>query len=355
MDLISAEKFLSLPKTELLDVRAEVEFQAGHFPGSVHSPLLTNEERHLVGIRYKEEGQEAAIRLGHQLVDPHRADRVQEWRKLLSRMAFPALTCFRGGLRSETAQRWLAEAGFASTRVEGGYKALRHLLLSQWEVPLRGFVVAGLTGSAKTRFIRGLGTPRALDLEAMAMHRGSAFGGLFQAGPQPAQQTFENTLAIELLRHRKKESDLLLEDESRLVGHCMIPSPFFQRMASLPRIFLECPEADRAKNILEEYILIPLAHHEPAFVMTELIRALRALRKRLGGLAADELEAKIRWAFQAPRGMESETLHQEWISYLLRHYYDPQYRHFMRHCVPAFRGKAEDCAHWLRGNSDLFS
>ncbi|BCB71448.1 hypothetical protein HMEPL2_17990 [Vreelandella aquamarina] len=36
-------------------------------PGAVNLPLMVDEERHQVGIAYKQQGQQAAIALGEQL------------------------------------------------------------------------------------------------------------------------------------------------------------------------------------------------------------------------------------------------------------------------------------------------
>jgi tRNA 2-selenouridine synthase len=345
---IEAEELLKRPGFTLLDVRAEVEFAEGHVPGSVNLPLLTDPERHLVGTAYKKEGSEAAVRLGHSLVDPHRAERVAGWKRYLGQQAFPVLTCFRGGLRSQITQQWLGEAGLEVPRVRGGYKAMRRALYRQWDQPLRGFVVAGLTGSNKTGFLRSLGTPRAIDLEGIAVHRGSAFGGLFQSGPQPSQQNFENAAALPMLQ--QGPGDYLFEDESRLVGRCVLPLGLFEKMRDLPRIFLVSTNEERAAHIFEEYVRVPLLSRAPTQVASELIGALRTLKNRLGGLAAAELETEIRAAFESGD-------HQGWILRLLTEYYDKLYNHAMsRHPYePAFRGSAAECEAFLRANSSLFT
>ena len=59
---------LFLGDTPLLDVRAPVEFAKGAFPTASNLPLLDDNERHRVGIRYKQQGQQAAIDLGNELV-----------------------------------------------------------------------------------------------------------------------------------------------------------------------------------------------------------------------------------------------------------------------------------------------
>ena len=348
---ISAEDLLKRPHFALLDVRAEVEFADGHIPGSVNFPILTNQERHEVGICYKEEGPSAAMALGYALVSPHKLERVAAWKAFLSEQSFPVLTCFRGGTRSEIARKWLHEVGMEAARVKGGYKAMRRVLAREWDEPLRGYVLTGLTGADKTGFLRSLNMPRAIDLEEMAMHRGSAFGGLFQPGPQPAQQTFENRLSLALKRLRPS-GELLFEDESRLVGRCVIPPVFFEKLKDLPRIYLEASDEERAEHIHRIYVAAPLKAYPPEKVEQDLLGSIRSIRNKLGGLAAAEIEKDIREALADG----DRDRHQRWILRLLREYYDGMYKHAMaRHpSKPIFQGKADDCREWLKANTDLF-
>ncbi|MEK7691316.1 MAG: rhodanese-like domain-containing protein, partial [Bdellovibrionota bacterium] len=190
----------------LIDVRSEGEFQTGHLPGAVSLPILNDSERHLVGLRYKTQGQEAAIVLAHSLVDPDRARRVECWLKALptASEATGYLFCWRGGLRSKTACAWINAAGGRTIRIEGGYKAVRAELLSQFETRrLLGFLtVTGYTGSGKTLLLRSIAqsSPHlVLDLESLANHRGSAFGNEPDGSPQPSQATFENAMALRLM------------------------------------------------------------------------------------------------------------------------------------------------------------
>ena len=69
-----------LTELRLIDVRAPVEFDKGHFPGAINLPLMNDDEHHKVGICYKQQGQAAAVALGHKLVSgPIKAERVQRW------------------------------------------------------------------------------------------------------------------------------------------------------------------------------------------------------------------------------------------------------------------------------------
>ena len=64
----------------LLDVRAPVEFAQGAFPTAINLPWMNDEERHRVGLHYKQAGQDAAIDLGHELVSSEiKAQRVAQW------------------------------------------------------------------------------------------------------------------------------------------------------------------------------------------------------------------------------------------------------------------------------------
>ena len=59
---------LFLQNVPLMDVRAPIEFGKGAFPQAVNLPLMNDSERQKVGTQYKQQGQAAAIELGHQLV-----------------------------------------------------------------------------------------------------------------------------------------------------------------------------------------------------------------------------------------------------------------------------------------------
>ena len=56
-------------KIPMIDVRAPVEFQSGALPLSENLILMSDDERQQVGICYKEQGSQAAINLGHHLVN----------------------------------------------------------------------------------------------------------------------------------------------------------------------------------------------------------------------------------------------------------------------------------------------
>ena len=97
-----------------IDLRAPGEFESGAVPGAVNMPLLTDEERHQIGLTYRERGQAAAIALGESLVAGGvREERMSAWTAFLETHPDAWLYCWRGGLRSSTVQTWLAGAGVA--------------------------------------------------------------------------------------------------------------------------------------------------------------------------------------------------------------------------------------------------
>ena len=116
--------------TPLLDVRAPIEFLEGSFPHAYNFPIMSDSERHQIGICYKENGQKSAIKLGHELVSGKtKAQRIDQWSQFVKKHPKGALYCFRGGLRSKISQEWIYEhSGVSYPRIKGGYKALRTFL-----------------------------------------------------------------------------------------------------------------------------------------------------------------------------------------------------------------------------------
>ena len=118
----------------MIDVRAPLEFARGAFPSAVNLPLLFDNERHEVGKKYRNSGKNAAIKLGNELVcGENKQERLENWKNFLLKNPSAAMYCFRGGLRSQTVQQWMAELDIEVPLVEGGYKALRRYLITTVE------------------------------------------------------------------------------------------------------------------------------------------------------------------------------------------------------------------------------
>ena len=283
---------LFLRDTAMIDVRAPVEFQKGAFPTATNLPLMTDQERHLVGVEYKEQGQQAAIALGEKLVTPVlRQQRTNAWRDYVAQHPEGCLYCFRGGLRSRISQSWLQECGINYPLVHGGYKAMRRFLMEQLELNTANskmVIIHGRTGVGKTRLLQQLSNM--LDLEGLARHRGSSFGNLSIS--QPSVINFENSLSIALLKlHQNPEQTIFLEGEGRLIGRLGLPSVLLEKMRRSPYLILEADIKERIRYGIEDYVNELLEELLQRYNFPDAVemlgdrhkQSLWHIRKRLGG------------------------------------------------------------------------
>ena len=355
-------KALFLQQRSLIDLRAPIEFAEGAFPRATNLPLMSDEERAAVGTCYKQQGQQAAIALGHQLVSgDNKEQRLQAWLTHIQQNPDSVLYCFRGGLRSQTVQQWLAERGCVVPRVAGGYKALRQFLIEtltriSTRDPL--WLVTGMTGCGKTDLLAHL--PAAIDLEGHAHHRGSSFGGLPEG--QPCNINFENNLAIEMLqREQTGQTHLILEDESRMIGRCTLPLPLYTSMEQAPLILLHAPLAERIDRIRAEYVTGLLTRFSQRMAPDAaadalghfLQTSLGKLERRLGIERCHHLQGVLAEALQAQFQHGDDSGHGIWIERLLVDYYDPIYLRHLRDRAAkiVFEGDASACQEYLQALS----
>ena len=344
----------------LLDVRAPVEFAEGAFPAAENHPLIDDEQRQRIGIEYKEAGQEQAIALGGELVSGSvKTERIARWTEFLQRHPDAVLYCFRGGKRSEISQRWLLEeTGICCPRVRGGYKAMRRFLLDQLEQnsrQCRPIVIGGRTGVGKTRLLERCAAR--IDLEALANHRGSAFGQHVQ--PQPAQVNFENALAIALLKLVDAGNPFfVVEDESRNIGSRHVPPAFFARIETAPLVLLEASEEERVDITLQEYVHDALTEFRADYGKGDafkrwsdyLIGSVDRIRRRLGGDRHAQVRTMLDAAIERHAVSGDTEGHRSWIAFLLREYYDGMYEYQLARKAERviFRGERPAVLDFLR-------
>ncbi|WP_299795557.1 tRNA 2-selenouridine(34) synthase MnmH [uncultured Shewanella sp.] len=354
----SAYRELMLSGHPMMDVRAPIEFSKGAFPSSTNLPLMMDNERQKVGTCYKNKGQEAAIALGHSLVNGKvKQHRVEAWLAFIRQHPNAYLYCFRGGLRSQLTQQWLKEGGIDIPYIEGGYKAMRQYLIEVIdEAPSLSpiHILSGITGSGKTDFL--LQRSEAIDLEGLAHHRGSSFGRYHE--PQPSQINFENSLAVSLLKHQHRaEKCLLVEDESFLIGRSAIPKKFYSGMQEADMLVLEEPEEARLERLLNEYVhkmhsgYVERLGEEAGFdaFSQYLTQSITGIKKRLGGQLHDEFQSIITNALDIQHQRGDTQPHLEWISLLLTRYYDPMYRYQLdkKQSRIIFKGSHQAMHEWL--------
>lgn len=250
---ISIEDFLAvLPEAVCLDVRSPAEFEAGHIPGALSFPLFSNAERAEVGTAYKQQSPAQAVELGLLYVGPKMPAFVRQARELAAGKPI-LMYCWRGGQRSASMAWLLSQAGMQVQVLEGGYKSWRQYAHQLFEQKWRMRIVGGYTGAGKTETLHQLKKlgAQVLDLEALAQHKGSAFGAIATM-PQPSNEHFYNLLAIHL--HRLDPQQILwVEDESRMIGNINLPTPFYEQMESAACYILVVGIKRRIKRLLAEY------------------------------------------------------------------------------------------------------
>jgi tRNA 2-selenouridine synthase len=290
-----------------------------------------------------------------------REERVRAWQIFATRHPDGALFCFRGGLRSEIAQRWLQRAGVDYPRIKGGYKAMRRWLIDASDNLISNghlLLVGGPTGAAKTRLLNegnaGKPIPGSIDLEGLANHRGSAFGR--RVTEQPTQIGFELAFGAHLIKHRwNGHQQLILEDEGRLIGRCALPPALQSARGDADWVQLDASIEARVHHSYENYILKNLEEllaQDAAdgfdHFARGLLESLERIQKRLGGKRFDALRSTMLEAL-ASHERGTPEVHKTWIRQLLTDYYDPMYEYQMnkRNRPPVFRGSEGDVAEYL--------
>lgn len=354
-----------IQKRKIIDVRAAIEFEQGAVPGSVNLPILNNEERHRVGELYKLKGNEAAVKLGYELVSgANKEKKIQDWISEIKKNTEILITCFRGGQRSQISQKWLSELGYDIPRFEKGYKHYRAWIIQE----LKNFsstesfrVLSGTTGSGKTKLLKKLKLENScpvVDLEGLANHKGSAFGK--ELTEQPSQADFENRLWQDILieqdNFKNKSSvnkNILFEDESRMIGKRHLTEEFFTQLRQGPIILMNIPLEQRIDHIFYDYVtntnIIKGKKNEALAQFDKYIENTKQISKRLGGLRASEICADIETSktdFLVNNQFESNKL---WIEKLLVWYYDPLYLSSLKTRDPKieFQGSETEIADYL--------
>lgn len=331
VERVALDVFLQTAATAvLLDVRSPGEYHHAHMPGAISLPLFTNDERAVVGTAYKQESRKKAIKIGLDFFGPKMRPMVEQVESLIAgrcqlgqkntttdpHPTTPVcLYCWRGGMRSGAVAWLLGLYGFKVVVLQGGYKRFRTWVIEKVAQPYQLKLIGGYTGSGKTEVLQELERQGevVIDLEALASHKGSAFGhiGLPQ---QPTQEQFENKLALELYAKSgitddsnffKTPCPLWVEDESQRIGTINIPAAFWQTMRGAPVYFLDIPFEQRLQHLISGY---------GGLNKLQMLEAVQRIAKRLGPL---ETKNTLRFLEEGNIAAGFRILLQ---------YYDKQYR-----------------------------
>lgn len=268
-------EFIKVSKNlPIIDVRTPAEFSDGHITGAINIPIFSNEERAVVGTKYKQESRDTAIAKALEYIAEKTDHYLDELQKLVPSQEI-CIYCWRGGFRSEGMGHLFQTAGKKVYRLHGGYKAYRNFVLDSFKIKYKLIVIGGMTGSGKTEILEEIGKTdeQMLDLEGIANHKGSAFGALGQAD-QPTTQQFENDLAAYLTKFNP-EQNIWLEDESRMIGRVKIPDDLFTQIRTATVIKIEVSKKNRINRLIKDYA---------NFNKTDLINSITNISRRLGGL-----------------------------------------------------------------------
>ena len=241
---------------EIVDVRTPLEFAEDHIPGAINAPVLSNEERVIVGTMYKQVSPFEATRVGAAMVARNIAHHLETTFAGRPRNWRPLIYCWRGGKRSGSMTTWLNLIGWQARQLDGGYKTYRGSVLEALKsLPGQFDYVAliGHTGSGKTRLLQALREAGAqvLDLEALACHRGSVLGALPDQ-PQPAQKAFDTAL-VSVLSRFDVQQPVFVEAESRRIGAITLPPMLVERFQGGACVEVETSHADRITFLLQDY------------------------------------------------------------------------------------------------------
>jgi tRNA 2-selenouridine synthase len=240
----------------VIDARSPAEYALDHLPGALNCWVLDNDERHVVGTIYVQQGAFEARRVGGAMVAANLARHLQERFSGMPMDWRPLVYCWRGGMRSGAMVSWLRTVGWDAAQLGGGYKTWRqHVMDATEAIPprLRLTVIAGATGSAKTRVLQALGArgEQVLDLEGLACHKGSLLGDL-PGVPQPSQKAFETGL-VDALERLDPARPVYVEGESRRIGRLQVPLALVQRMRAAPVVEIVAPFQARVDYLLRDY------------------------------------------------------------------------------------------------------
>ena len=267
----------------LIDLRSPDEYYKGHMPNSINIPLFNNDERAFIGKKYKNAGRDKAVFEGLKIVeekfDQLIGDIVLENKKYINKTRSPIMSsqfkvyCARGGMRSISISWLLEKIGYKSFKLEGGYKSYRNWVLNSFQDDRNITLIGGKTGAGKTKILKNLMSHnyQVIDLEYLANHRGSSFGGLGMTC-QPSNEQFENLLAEKLLRFSKSKT-IYLEAESANIGSCRIPNELFKQMKNAKRIEIIQSKKNRISELIRTYSVFP---------DNELKNSVKKISKRLG-------------------------------------------------------------------------
>ncbi len=267
----------------LIDVRSPDEYYKGHMPNSINIPIFNNEERSIIGKKYKNFGRQIAVREGFKLIENKIEKLIKEFILIKKEFNYSNINnssdknikiyCARGGMRSQSMFWILEKFNYPCVTLNGGYKTYRNWVLNSFKDKQKIMVIGGKTGTRKTKILNKLKSLdyQILDFESLANHRGSSFGGLGMK-EQPTNEQYENLIAENLSLHNKNKF-IFVEAESPNIGKNRIPHELYNQMKNSQRIEILREEKIRIKELINTY---------SKYQKNDLKKSVLKISKRLG-------------------------------------------------------------------------
>lgn len=291
-----------------IDTRTPKEFAEDHLPNAINLPILSDEERQLVGITYKQVSREKAIEKGIEFFSKKLPDFMKEVDKYKNKKII--FYCWRGGMRSRAVVALLDSLSYNAFQLIGGHKAYRAYVrerLENYQFKPKIIVLWGLTCTGKTELLNQF--QNSLDLEGLAQHRGSLYGGI---GLTPNnQKKFENLL-LQKLDQLNKEEIVLVEGESRKIGDVQIPGFLYQLISNSKNVLITKSLEKRAEFAVKQY-----------FFDKQSIEKIKNVTKSLFKVIPNQQKQEVLNLLENNRLKEAAKI-------LLEHYYDPLYNHTLK-------------------------
>jgi len=330
---ISVEQVLQEKNIILLDTRTPKEFQEDHLPNAINLPILSNEERAVVGTVYKQVSQEKAIEQGIEFFSKKMPEFMKETAQYKKDNI--VVYCWRGGMRSRIVVSLLESFGYNVRQLSGGYKSYRAYVkekLYAYQIQPKFVVLWGLTCTGKTQLLQQF--QNSLDLEGLAQHRGSLYGAI---GLQPRSQKMFENLMLQRLDQLNSEKFILVEGESRRIGDVIIPDVAWKAMQRGIPVKVTRSIDRRAEEAAKEYI-----------ASEEDVQKIKEITLSLSRVISNNQKQEI-------ASLLEQKKYGEAIKILLEFYYDPLYSNTLKNFNYEFEVSNDDVNIAVKQLKDHFS
>ncbi|MCT4543039.1 MAG: tRNA 2-selenouridine(34) synthase MnmH [Vallitalea sp.] len=314
MKTINIDKCLNNDKVIFIDVRTSKEFQDGTIPGAINIPIFNNEERAYLGHTYKNIGKVTAKEEGFEIASHKLPDIYEKIKKASKDYSKIVIFCWRGGLRSKSIATVMSLLSLPVYQLVGGYKAYRTYVLKEFEskidTPSPYIVLHGYTGCGKTLLLTALKKKNmpVLDLEGLANHRGSSFGGV-GLGEQPPQKVFEANIYKELKSFNN--SLIFVEAESSKIGKRVVPTFAINHIKTGIHVLVNLDREIRIKRLIDDYMETNGTYADNISYIKNSLSAIKSYMSNKDYALMNEY-------------LINNNLY-EFVGLLLDNYYDPMY------------------------------